>query len=474
MNGMTRFFGWWLPRLALAIAALVAGIPAGADVPAPLETIVDEAAHDQIVAQHLPGLVVLVAGAGTPVVRAYGNADIAGHVPVTADTRFQIGSITKQFTAACVMQLVEAHRLSLDDTLAAYVPSYAAARAVTIRDLLEQVSGIPEYLDSGDTMTAAQHPAPFAALLARIASKPLAFAPGTRWAYSNTNYLILGHIVELVSHEPWERYVREHIFGPAHMTHSGFIGEAMPGVTATGYVLDGGAFGTAVPLDETWAYAAGGIVSTAGDVLAWDRALLAGAIVPLADVDLMRRSAVLPDGIATKYGFGWIIDGSTAHPRVWHNGGTFGFSATNATFPSDGLTIVALTNLGEAAPVNVVGEIFSKLVPEALPTAAPAEDPAITARVREWLRRLQTGDIDRSQLGPAMSALLTPDKVRAIQLQVGALGQPLQLIYAGSTPIAADQKVYRYNATFAAGRFRIAMTLAATGAISGYFISPAP
>jgi hypothetical protein len=124
--------------------------------------------------------------------------------------------------------------------------------------------------------------------------------------------------------------------------------------------------------------------------------------------------------------------------------------------------------------VNVAGAIFNELHPEARPSPASGENPAITARVREWLGRFQSGDIDRSQLDPTMDAGLTPENVVAIQPQIGALGQPLRLVFTGSSPAPGNATVYVYDATFAAGRFRITMTLTGAGKISGYFITPAP
>ena len=429
--------------------------------------------------QHLPRLVVLVAQGDRAVAeRAYGDADVSGRVPATTKTRFQIGSITKQFTAACILQLVDAHRIALDDALGTYVPSYANASAVTVRQLLEQTTGIPDYLNSLHSADDAGKPIAFADLIARIAARPLAFPPGTKWQYSNINYTLLGRIVELVSHESYERYVREHIFAPAHMTRSGFIGDGRdPAATARGYVSAQAATSLAPWLDETWAFAAGGIISTAVDLLAWNNALLSGTIVPAADVTLMRTSAILRDGTPTGYGFGWIMDGTAAHPRIWHNGGTFGFSASNVTYPHDNQTIVVLTNLGYAAPITIATAIFAQLHPDdaiAAATPAPNEDAAITARAREWFRRFETGDIDAAQLNATMRAGLTAETVATIKTQFSPLGEPTRFVNTGSAAAPGNLVVYTYAATVAGGTsLRITMTLDAEGKIAGYFVKPA-
>ncbi len=473
-----RFFSL-LSLFIFTLTVASNGAPPAA-VPGTMPTvadIVDRAARDGMAAQRLPGLVVLVAEHGHAVaLRGYGRADVSAHVAATETTRFQIGSVTKQFTAACIMQLVDRRALSLDDRLGTYVPSYTNAEAVTIRELLGQTSGIPEYLGTLPSPVLAAHPVAFPALLAHVSEKPLAFAPGTQWQYSNTNYALLGRIIELVTHETYEHYVREHIFLPAHMTHSGFIGDGMPdAATARGYVKDGATIAPAPPLDETWAFAAGGIVSTAGDVLAWDNALLAGTIVGPDDVRLMQMSGTLPNGTPTRYGFGWIIDGTSTHPRVWHNGGTFGFSATNATYPSDDQTIVALTNLGFAEPARIVTAIFNALHPDAVPlapTPAPGEDAAITARVREWFHRFQTGDVDRTQLAPQMQSLLTPDVIAQTKTMFTALGEPQHLTFIGTTAAPGDLTVYRYAAAFGSAQTLMTITLTADGKIAGFRVQP--
>ncbi len=140
---------------------------------------------------------------------------MARKIPVTVGTRFEIGSVTKQFTAACIMQQVTPGKLSLEDPLWKFISDYPAGVAVTVRQMHSHTSGLPEYLDPEVGHTAALHPAAFATIVGRIAKTPLNFPPGSQWSYSNTNYLLLGRILELTSHESFEQYVREHIFAPA-------------------------------------------------------------------------------------------------------------------------------------------------------------------------------------------------------------------------------------------------------------------
>ncbi len=425
--------------------------------------------------KHVPGLAIGIAEHGRIVfARGYGLADMAKNVPVTADTRFEIGSVTKQITAACVLQLVEAGKLSLDARLGSFVSDYFAGRGVTVRQLLEQVSGVPEYLAGDDVQVlAGTQPATYATLVARVSAKPLEFTPGTRWKYSNTNYILLGRIVELAAHESYEHYVRTHIFERAGMTQSGFIAdEATLPAMARGYVPGPKGLAPSPPLRDDWATSAGAVVSTVGDVLRWDDALLAGKIVSPADVALMRTTATTVDGAPTHYGFGWIVDTAGTHPRVWHNGGTFGFHAINQTFPADDEAIVVLDNsafgLEGFAPA-----LFAATHPDAPPPveSAAGEVAAVRARVREWLHRFETGDIDRSQLTAAMTKSLTPDIVDGAKAQLGPLGEPQSLLYRGVTNDGGST-VYHYRATFTQGTFDITMAVDATGKIGGYLLTP--
>lgn len=463
------------PRLAPGAPASSSPDAGSQAAVASVAAALDAAAAKVVGTKHVPGIAVAVAEHGAIVFeRAYGTADVAKKTPVTVDTRFEIGSLTKQVTAACILQLARAGKLSLDDHLGTFVPDYFIGRGVTVRQLLSQTSGIPEYLDGPDVIAdAGTQPATAASLLARVSAKPLEFAPGTTWKYSNTNYILLGRIVEVASREPYERYVREHVFGPAGMTESGFIADepALPEM-ARGYAPDAAGVEPAPPLRDDWSWAAGAIVSTVGDMVKWDDALLAGKIVAPQDVALMRTTVPLAGGASSAYAFGWIVDSLGGHARIWHNGGTFGFHSVNETFPKDDEAIVVLENSTSADAESLATTAFTVLHPDvasALAAPVAGEDPKITARLRDWLRRFETGDIDRGQLTDKMSAALTPDLIATTKSQFATLGDPQTLVYKGSASEAGDT-VYTYLADFALGKIRIVMSLDATGKIDGYFL----
>lgn len=455
--------------MVLAVGVPALGEPEGPALPAS----VDRAAGELMAKQHVPGVAVAVVKHGAIVYEhGYGYADLSGKVPVTVDTRFEIGSITKQFTAAAIMQLVRAGKLSLDDRLGTFITEYPAGAEVTVRQMLSHTSGLPEYLDYELGHEAGTRPASLATILGGIAKTPLAFAPGSRWSYSNTNYLLLGRIIELTANEPYTQYVREHIFEPAHMAQSGFVSEerALPDM-AIGYEKTGPtSIGPAKPIAEEWAGGAGAIVSTVGDLAKWNAALASGAIVAPADLSLLQTAATLNDGSKTRYGLGFAVDTFGGHPRIWHNGQSNGFAATSAQFPSDDESIIVLDNLAPSAPGRIMDAIFAAAHPDVTAkfnTAAPGEDKAVSARVRSWLRRIAAGSIDRSQVSARFAAYLTPPALAFAKQELGPLGPATRIVFRGKTT-RDGTTTYSYNVTFGTDQEAVTVSIDAQDKISGF------
>ncbi len=435
---------------------------------------VDTAVTTVMAAAKVPGMSVAVARDGETVyTHAYGYANLAAKTPATVETHYEIGSITKQFTATAILQLKEAGKLSLGDTLARWIPEYPHAAKVTVRELLQQTTGIPDYIDVNhfEKIAGTQKPS-FPAILALIRNKPLEFTPGSRFRYSNTNYILLGEIVERASGTAWEAYVRKNLFAPAKMTQSGFIDdETSLQPMATGYVVGKKSVKVAPPLRSGWAWSAGAIVSTVDDMLAWDAALFGGRLINQTDLAAMFAGGKEAFDKNATYGFGWVVDTADGHKRYWHNGGTFGFLAANLVFPKDHMAVVVLQNADTiATPESTAQRVFEAFQPGALASAS-GEDPAVTARVRDWLNRLETGNIDRSQLDATMNAKLTPQLVTAVKQQISILGTPQRLVYLGKTN-ANGVTVYDYRAVFSAVSFTLRFGVDRAGKIAGLRLAP--
>lgn len=439
-------------------------------------------------AQHIPGMAIVVVQHGAVVTNAaYGVKNLKAQTPVDVHTRFEIGSITKQFTAAAILQLREAGKLSLDDPLGTYVPQYAAAKAVTLRQLLWQVSGIPNYTDTkafkaliavkNGTLTISKR-GTFEEILSMIQNEPLDFAPGTKWQYSNSNYVLLGRVVEIASGMPWEAYVRKHIFEPAGMTESSFMSDE-PGIgdMATGYATYQG---KRYPTSSFygWAGAAGAIVSTASDLAKWDAALFGGKLLDSDDLGTMTAAGPLPVGAESgaRYGFGWMIDTHDGQSRIWHNGGTLGFSSTNQVYSALGQDVIVLTNRGDAEAQGVADAAFDRLHPrlaEANDAPVAGENAAVTARVKKLWQEFVKGTIDRSQFTARANEALTPKLLAAASAQFSQLGSATSWTYRGKDVTASGETFYTYRVSFSSGvTLSIVMSVKKNGKVSTYLARP--
>lgn len=334
-----------------------------------------DALVDAVLADHKAvGLAVAVArGDQLLVAKGYGFADVAHHTPVTADTVFRIGSVTKQFTAVAILQLVERGDLRLTDDIRTYVPEFPAkSKPVTIEHLLTHTSGIPSYTNAANWIELGARHMSHAQMLALFADAPLEFDPGTRWEYSNSNYYLLGMVIEKVTGKPYAEVIRDHVLAPAGMTASGYCTDTMPGLAA-GYSLHDGKATLAEPVDMTTPYAAGALCSTVTDLLAWQRALDTGAELAPETLAKMRTAATLPGGDSTHYGYAVFLGELDGHPRIGHGGGINGFTSMLARYPDDDLTIAVLANAEVDTPDRLEQRIARVVLGLPEPAIAHAE-----------------------------------------------------------------------------------------------------
>jgi len=356
---------------------------------AAVQAKVDTDVRALLSAAHVPGATIAIVQGGAIVyTRGYGLRDVAKSLPADAHTRYEIGSITKQFTAAAILQLKEAGKIDVDATVATYLPSISHAREITIRQLLTHTSGLDEYVNIPNFETRAATPATFDQLMSRIAEKPLGFTPGSAFGYSSTNYLILGRVIEVVSGQSWEAYVQQHLFAPAGMMDSATMAEeGQLANMARGYVYAQGRTAESKPIAESWASSAGGIVSTADDLQKWGEALASGRIISTSDYQLLTSPARLADGSTSEYGFGMKIDRFEGQPRLWHDGNTNGFDGSDQFFPSQGVRIIVLTNTLDGGSDKIAEHIYNDLFP-AIASAAPTADEQLYAKTIATMRDL--------------------------------------------------------------------------------------
>lgn len=436
----------------LLLAALA---PQGSTSLAPREVAI-AAAVDKLFGwqKTVGGAVGIVKDGNLVYIKTYGLRNIAKNEPVDENTRFEIGSVTKQFTAAAILQLQEAGKLSIDDKLARYFPNFPHADDITLRQLLNQVTGLEDYLHH-------LPPDKFSSnggldAVAALVNVPLRFTPGTRWEYSNTNYYVLGKVIEKVSGESFEAYVRGHLFRPAGMTHSAFIqDESSLTDHAVGYWKgpDDKLPPQPAPLiRDGWAGGAGEIVSTIADMAAWDNALASGKIVTAQDYALMSTPPVLPNGARDTYGMGLGVDPLEGHRRIWHNGGSAGSITMNATYPDDHLDIIVFENSAWCCldPGDVEVAAFESIFPEAAiaaRTAAPGEDLAVRPRILHFIDEALTGSLQSSELMPRYAKIAAHIQKQIAQSFAQA-GKPTSITFKGEHNTTQDT-IYHYRVDFA-------------------------
>jgi len=273
--------------------------------------------------------------------KGYGWKSVADSSKNDDKTIYQIGSVTKQFTATLILQQQEAKKLSVEDKLSKYFPSYPKGDSITIHNLLTHTSGIYNYTNDGKFMTeGATKPQTRQYMMSLFENKPLGFKPGTKWSYCNSGYSLLGYILEDVTKKKWEQLMHERILGPLGMTNSGFDFVALKNPNkATGYfLLDAKANTPATVIDSTVAFAAGSLYSTVGDLYKWERAITAGKLLKPESW----KAEFTP--FKDKYAYGWFIDSLHGKKITRHGGGIYGFVSDLLRFPDDDLVIILLSN----------------------------------------------------------------------------------------------------------------------------------
>ena len=391
-----RAFGALLPGLWLAMRPVCA-----ADLPPETVQAIDSLVESALAETHVPSASIVVVQKGQIVLaKAYGKARLPD-VAASPSMRYKIASNSKQMTAAAILLLAERHEVSLDDTVARYLPDLTGANKVTIRNLLTHTSGYQDYYAEDYLLpemrkdTTPQH------ILDIWARKPLDFAPGTRWQYSNTNYVIAGRIVEQVTHMPLMAFLHREIFDKLGMKSPVDIGGDWSADDATGYTTYGlGPAREVAPEGKNWLWAAGELGMTASDLARWDISLMKGEILSPTSTKALTTQMTLIDGTATNYSLGLsVAQLDNGHRRWAHTGGASGFHSMNTIYPDDHAAITVLTNGEGQTPRSIVKGIEKLLF-------TPLGDPGAAAdltRARALFTSLQAGRIDRTAMTAALN-----------------------------------------------------------------------
>ena len=342
---MRHFLSWFLSG-----SILLAAISVRADK-------VDVYLKIEMADHRIPGVALIVIRDGRQIKNAsYGLANLELSVPVKPATVFEIGSITKQFTAAGLLMLVQEGKLSVDDKISRHLKGTPESWAnITVRQLLTHTSGIKSYTGlDGFALTKHLTQAQF---ITAIGAQPLEFQPGASWKYCNTGFNLLGFIIENISGKNYWDYMRERIFKPLGMNQTT---DRLPGAIipnrAAGYEQTNHVFINR-DYDLTDVFSAGAIASTSGDLAKWNTALDGTTLLSAATKAHMWTPANLNDGKHTKYGFAWFLDSVEGHRNIGHGGSTSGFSASLQRFPDDHLAVIILTNTDEQIATTLARKV---------------------------------------------------------------------------------------------------------------------
>ncbi len=308
--------------------------------------------------RHIPGLSLLVLHNGKIIKQqGYGLASLELGVPAKPETVYALASTTKPFIATGILLLAEQKRLRLDDPIGQYVPNIPESwKAITLRHLLSHTSGIKDY--PSDLRLTFSHDTPPEKIIEAVAKAPLNFAPGAKWAYSNTGFVLLTMVLEKVSGKPWGAFLTERIFTPLGMSATRRDeADAIVPQRATGYLWWGGTLHNAMFLKHEMPHHGDeGLLSSVVDLAKWDAALRSEQILSKASRDALWTPTKLNDGSNAGYGLGWFLETHNGHRNISHAGGNPGTAAIFALYPDDKLTVIVLANQFGAVHIQALAQ----------------------------------------------------------------------------------------------------------------------
>lgn len=429
---------------------------------------VDDFVRKQMGEGHLQGVAIAVVQNGKTVkLQGYGVASVEFNVAVTSSSVFELGSVTKQITAAAILLLVEESRVRLDDRISTYIPeSPPIWKDVTVRHLLTHTSGIRNYSEvAGFELSKRMNRQAF---VRELAQYPLDFQPGEKWSYSNSGYNLLGHIIAQASGKTYWDFLKAHVFGPLGMKTAGDrdLNYVVPN-RVTGYEWDNG---TLIGRDYelTDLFSAGAIVASITDLVQWNAALSSVGFLKAESMRELWKPVTLNSGKTHPYGFGWNIETIRGIRRLRHNGQTAGFAASIAHYPDQNLTVIALCNSGESGAAGVLTQgVAKQYLPElALRKATALADPdsARTKRLLTVTKALLEQSLPLSAFAEKARQALTQDRSFALFRRLAVYGPVKSFDLIGMDDFPA--RVLTYRAALGTHLAAIRFTLTDDGQIA--------
>ncbi len=394
-------------------------------------TSAESARIDAIVADSLAktgtpsASIAIVRGGRIVFAKAYGKQSETIREP-RIEAPYQIASVSKQFTAAALLLLEDQGKLSLDDRIAKYAPGITDGDKITIRQLINHTSGIQDFWPQDYSFKAMETPTTPQQIVDRWAKKPLDYAPGTQWQYSNTGYVVAGMIIEKVARMPLIDFLQLHIFKPLGMKaidQDLAIGKNYP----QGYHRFAlGPVRLAQPAARGWLFAAGELSMSPTDLAKWDIARIDRAILPADDWEAQEKPVVLADGRNTNYGLGVLVANRNGRRSIEHNGEAVGFLTSNIVFPDDKAAIVVAVNADfGSAPQTISKGLVDLILPATSPTSSGNGEMAKTAQARAIFDAMRAGTLDKTQMTDDWNNFFTPVVAGDYQRSLAPLGAPI-------------------------------------------------
>ncbi|HYR77110.1 MAG TPA: serine hydrolase domain-containing protein [Pyrinomonadaceae bacterium] len=388
---------------------------------------IDKLATDVLARTGVPSAsVAIVKDSQIVYVKAYGDARLEPRTPATPEMRYSIGSISKQFTATAILLLQEQGKLSLDDKVAKFLPNLTRAKEVTIRQLLSHTSGYQDYWPQDYVMPMMLQPVTAEKIMDLWARKPLDFEPGTKWQYSNTNYVIAGVIIEKASGKPLLQFLSEKIFAPLGMKSVANIDQEKLGETdPVGYLRYAlGPLRPAPKEGKGWLFAAGELAMPARELALWDISIIDQKLLKPPSYRELETDVLLKNGLATRYGLGMAVNTEAGTRALSHGGEVSGFTAENLVFPEKRVAIVALTNQDAAGAAGAIAHGIAPL----LLASDDAATPQKLAQAKKIFDGLQHGTIDRSLFTDNANAYFSAQALKDFAGGLQPLGPPQDFV----------------------------------------------
>jgi CubicO group peptidase (beta-lactamase class C family) len=452
--------------LIAPLQAQVSTPPSSADLSPEMRSSIDQAVNGVLAKSGAPSASLSVVKDGRIVyVHAYGTANLETKRAATPQMRYSIGSISKQFTAAAVLMLAEEGKLSLDDKVVRWFPELTRASDVSIRQLLSMTSGYQDFWPQDYVMPMMLQATTPRQIMEGWAKKPLDFEPGTKWQYSNTNYVIAGAIVEQAAGMPLMEMLRRRVFAPLHMNSvTDSDRAALGGDDAMRYLRY--ALGPLRPAPKEgagWMFAAGELAMTAEDLARWDVSVIDRTLLKPSSYRVMQNEVELENGVGSHYGLGVSIATTDGRRVVSHSGEVSGFTANNIIYPDDRAAVVVLTNLDATS----ASEQIATKVGSLLFATTDSGSAAALARVQKIFTGLQHGTIERPLFTSNANAYFSDQAISDFASSLGPLGAPREFVQSAQS-LRGGMTLRRYRIVFPNKTLRLTTFAMPDGTLEQY------